>query len=180
MIHDLIWPVAIAFAVVVLIGSGLLIRSFIRLRTASPGFDSSGVLTLRIPLAGGRNSSPERRVAFTDLVIGRIAGLKEEASNAVRHRGRIVASDHLGPSTASPTASASSSTGSRSAPAERSRSTAMTTRSDSWIGISGEPCRCERTRMPAKKRASWWGSPPAAAIAWRDSSSGSIACRASA
>jgi putative ABC transport system permease protein len=67
--------IEIAIAVVVLIGAGLLIRSFIRLRSANPGFDPKGVLTLRVPLGGGRNSSIERRIAFVDAITGRIAGL---------------------------------------------------------------------------------------------------------
>lgn len=65
----------IALAVVVLIGAGLLIRSFMRLRAASPGFDSTGVLTLRMPLAGGRNETPERRIEFTSAVLDRIVTL---------------------------------------------------------------------------------------------------------
>ena len=54
----------VALAVVVLIGAGLLIRSFIRLRSVDPGFQPSGVLTVRVPLGGGRNTAPDRRIAF--------------------------------------------------------------------------------------------------------------------
>jgi putative ABC transport system permease protein len=59
----------VALAVVVLIGSGLLMRSFVNLRSASPGFDAAGVLTLRMPMGGGRNASPERRIAYTASVM---------------------------------------------------------------------------------------------------------------
>jgi putative ABC transport system permease protein len=69
----------IALAVVVLIGSGLLIRSFVQLRAANPGFDPAGVLTLRMPLAGMRNSSPEQRIAFTASVLERITGASRSA-----------------------------------------------------------------------------------------------------
>jgi putative ABC transport system permease protein len=54
----------VALAVVVLIGAGLLIRSFIRLRSIDLGFQPSGVLTMRVPLAGGMNSLAPRRLAF--------------------------------------------------------------------------------------------------------------------
>jgi putative ABC transport system permease protein len=67
--------IEIALAVVVLIGAGLLIRSFVRLRAASPGFDPTGVLTLRMPLGGGRNDAPQRRIEFTNAVLDRIATL---------------------------------------------------------------------------------------------------------
>jgi putative ABC transport system permease protein len=65
----------VALAVVVLIGAGLLIRSFVRLRTADPGFQPSGLLTLRVPLAGGRNAAPDRRIAFVQQVADRVAAL---------------------------------------------------------------------------------------------------------
>jgi putative ABC transport system permease protein len=65
----------VALAVVVLIGAGLLIRSFVRLRSADPGFQPSGLLTLRVPLAGGRNTSPDRAVAFFQQITDRVAAL---------------------------------------------------------------------------------------------------------
>jgi putative ABC transport system permease protein len=65
----------VALAVVVLIGAGLLIRSFIRLRTADAGFQPSGVLTFRLSLAGTRNAATERRVAFVQQVIDRLGAL---------------------------------------------------------------------------------------------------------
>ena len=48
----------VALAVVVLIGGGLLMRSFVRLRASDPGFQPAGLLTFRLPLAGGRNAAP--------------------------------------------------------------------------------------------------------------------------
>ncbi len=65
----------VALAVMILIGAGLLIRSFVRLRSADPGFRASGVLTLRLPTAGGRNSLPERRAAFFQQVEESLAAL---------------------------------------------------------------------------------------------------------
>jgi putative ABC transport system permease protein len=65
----------VALAVVVLIAAGLLMRSFIRLRGVDPGFRPAGVLTVRVPLAGGRNGARDRRIAFFRQVTERIAAL---------------------------------------------------------------------------------------------------------
>ena len=54
----------VALAVLVLIGSGLLMRSFVNLRSADLGFQKGGLLTFRLRLVGGRNTSPERRAPF--------------------------------------------------------------------------------------------------------------------
>ncbi len=65
----------LALAMVVLIGAGLLMRGFIRLRSVDPGFQPARVLTIRVPLAGGRNAAPDRRIAFFRQVADRIATL---------------------------------------------------------------------------------------------------------
>ena len=65
----------VALAVLVLIGAGLLIRSFVRLRAEDLGFQPSGLLTVRLPLAGARNASAERRIAFIQQVEERVAAL---------------------------------------------------------------------------------------------------------
>jgi len=75
MLRNALVIAEVALAVVVLIGAGLLIRSFVGLRSADPGFRPAGLLTLRVPLAGGRNASPDRRIAFFQQVAGRIATL---------------------------------------------------------------------------------------------------------
>jgi putative ABC transport system permease protein len=75
LVRNVLVVVEVALAVVVLIGAGLLIRSFERLRSADPGFQPSGLLTLRLPLAGGRNASPDRRIAFFQQVTERVATL---------------------------------------------------------------------------------------------------------
>ena len=53
-----------ASAVVLLIGAGLLIRSYIILQNVGPGFDASNVLTLRIDLPRDTYNSPEKAAAF--------------------------------------------------------------------------------------------------------------------
>jgi putative ABC transport system permease protein len=75
MVRNALVAAEVALAVVVLISAGLLIRSFVRLRSTDPGFQPSGLLTLRVPLAGGRNAAPERRVVFFQQVAERVAAL---------------------------------------------------------------------------------------------------------
>jgi putative ABC transport system permease protein len=65
----------VGLAVMVLIGAGLLVRSFVRLRGVDLGFQPSGLLTLRLPLAGARNSVAERRIAFLQQAEGSVAAL---------------------------------------------------------------------------------------------------------
>ena len=65
----------IALAALVLIGAGLLGRSFVRLRATDGGFRPDGLLTFRLPLAGGRNTASARRIAFFEQVTQRLAAL---------------------------------------------------------------------------------------------------------
>ncbi len=65
----------VSLAVVVLIAAGLLVRSFLRLRAVNPGFQPSGLLTMRLPLVGGRNGAPDRRVAFIHQALDRLSAL---------------------------------------------------------------------------------------------------------
>ena len=67
--------IEVGLAVLVLVGTGLLIRSFAQLRTVDLGFEPSGLLTLRLPLAGARNAAAERRIAFLQQAQARVAAL---------------------------------------------------------------------------------------------------------
>ena len=63
----------LAFALV--IGAGLLIRSFGELRSVNPGFNAENALTFRIGLPAARYDSDERRVAFWDDALERLAAV---------------------------------------------------------------------------------------------------------
>jgi putative ABC transport system permease protein len=63
----------VALALVLLIGAGLLIKSFSRLRDINPGFRTDGVLTFQVTLAKGE-SSP-RKVNFIKQIVERLKAL---------------------------------------------------------------------------------------------------------
>ena len=64
-----------AVAVVLLIGAGLLIRSFIQLQNTNPGFDAHNVLTMQIDLPRQKYPTPEKRGNFFTELQTRVAGL---------------------------------------------------------------------------------------------------------
>jgi putative ABC transport system permease protein len=64
-----------AIAVVLLIGAGLMIRSYIRLQQVSPGFDAANVLTTRINLSYGKYDSEEKAGAFWLQLYERLTAL---------------------------------------------------------------------------------------------------------
>ena len=77
----------IAMTLVLLIGAGLLIHSFLRLTSVSPGFESSGrdgvVQTVRVTLPARLADEPERSQAFARGVLERIRYLPGVKSASV-------------------------------------------------------------------------------------------------
>ncbi len=72
----------VAISLVLLIGAGLLINSFLRLRNVDPGFRSDNLLTMRIVLPQPKYEEMERRSAFyTDLInrVQSLAGIRSAA-----------------------------------------------------------------------------------------------------
>ncbi|HEX7122416.1 MAG TPA: ABC transporter permease [Gemmatimonadaceae bacterium] len=62
-----------ALALTLLMGAGLLIKSFSRLTEVDPGFDSNRLLTFMLALPAAKYPEPEVRLAFWDRVIPAIA-----------------------------------------------------------------------------------------------------------
>jgi len=66
--------VEVAMSVVLLIGAGLMLRSFVALQRAEPGFVAQGALTFELQLVGAEYGR-ERRVAFVQELRQRLGGL---------------------------------------------------------------------------------------------------------
>ncbi|MGE5243032.1 MAG: ABC transporter permease [Betaproteobacteria bacterium] len=63
----------VALSLLLLVGAGLLIRSFSRLLRADPGFEPGHVLTMNVSLPTSRYSTPAQQVAFFDELLRRTA-----------------------------------------------------------------------------------------------------------
>jgi len=73
----------IALALVLLVGAGLLVQSFLRLRGVDPGFDPDHLLTARVELSSVRyRHSPEIRALYQDLLerVRAIPGVRSAAA----------------------------------------------------------------------------------------------------
>ena len=77
----------VALSLLLLVGAGLLIKSFMRLQAVDAGFDPSGVLTMRIVVPTVRYAQPDQVRNFYQEVLRRVAGLpgvtKVGASNGI-------------------------------------------------------------------------------------------------
>jgi putative ABC transport system permease protein len=65
----------VALSLLLLVGAGLLIKSFMRLQQVDAGFDPSGVLTMRIVIPAARYSEPDQVRSFYREVLRRVSAL---------------------------------------------------------------------------------------------------------
>jgi putative ABC transport system permease protein len=65
----------IAFALLLLIGAGLMLKSLARLQQIAPGFDARGGLTMEINLAPAKYARPEHGVTFLQQALERLKTL---------------------------------------------------------------------------------------------------------
>jgi predicted permease len=63
----------VALSFVLLVGSGLMLRSFMALSRVNPGYDPSGILTFTTP--NNRLRTPDERLAFTNTMQQRLAAI---------------------------------------------------------------------------------------------------------
>src|SRR6185369_15904724 len=75
----------IALALILLVGAGLLVRSFVRVLAADSGFRADGVLTASLPLPQSRFPEDAKRAAFVRDVVERMKAIPgvEVASGAL-------------------------------------------------------------------------------------------------
>ena len=64
--------VEVALALVLLVGAGLLVRSFMRLLDVDPGFQPQHTVTMRVAIPGARYPQPALREQFFDRLLDRI------------------------------------------------------------------------------------------------------------
>jgi putative ABC transport system permease protein len=77
----------VALSLLLLIGAGLLLRSFGQLLSIDPGFDSRSVLAMNVTLPTVKYAKPEQQVAFFDEVLRRVRalpGVRDAAMSAAQ------------------------------------------------------------------------------------------------
>jgi putative ABC transport system permease protein len=67
--------VELALTLVLLVGAGLMVRSFLNLYTADTGFATEQLMTMRMSLPAAKYPTPETRMAFYDQLEPRLASL---------------------------------------------------------------------------------------------------------
>lgn len=70
-VRDLLVVTEVALALILLIGAGLLIRSFARLQDVQPGFDASHLLVVDVPVSPNGYAQAPRRMSLFDQLIER-------------------------------------------------------------------------------------------------------------
>jgi putative ABC transport system permease protein len=82
----------VALSLLLFIGAGLLLRSFVRLLNVDPGFDAENVLTMNVSLPTVKYAKPEQQIAFFDEVLRRVSalpGVRSAATSAALPLGGI-------------------------------------------------------------------------------------------
>jgi putative ABC transport system permease protein len=65
----------VALSLLLIIGAGLLLRSFVRLLRVDPGFDAQNVLTMNVSLPTVKYAKAEQQIAFFDEILRRVSAL---------------------------------------------------------------------------------------------------------
>ena len=73
--RDAMVAAEIALSLVLLIGAGVMLKSFARLRAVNPGFSPERILTIRFSLPGTRYKSPVQVASFYEAVVERVRSI---------------------------------------------------------------------------------------------------------
>jgi putative ABC transport system permease protein len=82
-LNDFLVVGQVALSLVLLIGTGLLVRSFVRLLRVDPGFDASNVVTMNVSLSTLKYAKPDQQIAFFDDVLRRVSALPGVSHSAI-------------------------------------------------------------------------------------------------
>ena len=83
LIRKMLITAQVAFSCILLIGAGLMVRSFIRLIRVDPGFQTRSVLAAKLNLNGDLFETPEQRLALSNRIQERLSSLPGVISVAV-------------------------------------------------------------------------------------------------
>ncbi len=72
-LRSLLVIIEVALALVLLIASGLMIKSFLRLQDVNPGFNSENLITLEMQLPEGKYADKERQAIFQQQLVQRVS-----------------------------------------------------------------------------------------------------------
>ncbi|MFI5093168.1 MAG: ADOP family duplicated permease [Candidatus Acidiferrales bacterium] len=81
-------------AFVLLIGSGLLLKSFVRLQTVDPGFQFKNILTADVSLPNSKYATPAQQIQFFDQVLQRIQAVQSVKEIAAASGNPIAGSSY--------------------------------------------------------------------------------------
>jgi len=84
-LRSLLVVAEIALSLVLLVGAGLMMRSFVSLQHVDAGINPNGVLTMNVSLPGAKYRAPEKRIAFFNQLLERIRavpGVKSAGTNS--------------------------------------------------------------------------------------------------
>ncbi|HKS39345.1 MAG TPA: ADOP family duplicated permease, partial [Blastocatellia bacterium] len=74
-VRSLLVVAEVAIALLLLVGAGLMINSFFRLRSVDPGFNSANLLTMNVVLPRSKYPNRAKRTAFYNEILQRIESL---------------------------------------------------------------------------------------------------------
>ncbi len=72
-----------ALSLLLLVGAGLLVRSFVRLLAVDPGFAADHLLTMNVSVSTLKYGKPDQQVSFFDEVLRRVAAIPGVRSTAI-------------------------------------------------------------------------------------------------
>jgi predicted permease len=74
-LRSLLVVAEVALSLMLLVGAGLLVRSFVRLQSVTPGFNPDGVISMRLGASGRQFPNPESRIEYFRQFSDRIAAV---------------------------------------------------------------------------------------------------------